>query len=62
MTAKDYLGQAYRLDQHINDRLLRAMNRRGDSRMIRRLLDACRERGIVVRTTMIVGFPGETEE
>lgn len=48
--------------QHINDRLLRAMNRRGDSRMIRRLLDACRERGIVVRTTMIVGFPGETEE
>ena len=48
--------------QHINDRLLRAMNRRGDSQMIKRLLAGCRQRGIIVRTTMIVGFPGETEE
>ena len=48
--------------QHINDRLLKAMNRRGDSQMIRRLLAGCRRRGIIVRTTMIVGFPGETEE
>ena len=48
--------------QHINDRLLRAMNRRGDSQMIKRLLAGCRRRGIIVRTTMIVGFPGETEE
>lgn len=48
--------------QHINDRLLKAMNRRGDSQMIRRLLSGCRQRGIIVRTTMIVGFPGETEE
>ena len=48
--------------QHINDRLLKAMNRRGDSQMIKRLLSGCRQRGIIVRTTMIVGFPGETEE
>ena len=48
--------------QHINDRLLRAMNRRGDSQMIKRLLAGCRQRGIIVRTTMIVGFPGETED
>ena len=48
--------------QHINDRLLKAMNRRGDSQMIKRLLAGCRQRGITVRTTMIVGFPGETEE
>ena len=48
--------------QHINDRLLKAMNRRGDSQMIKRLLSGCRQRGITVRTTMIVGFPGETEE
>ncbi|MDY2793552.1 MAG: 30S ribosomal protein S12 methylthiotransferase RimO [Eubacteriales bacterium] len=48
--------------QHINDRLLKAMNRRGDSQMIKRLLAGCRQRGIIVRTTMIVGFPGETEE
>ena len=48
--------------QHINDRLLKAMNRRGSSELIKRLISACHERGITVRTTMIVGFPGETEE
>ena len=48
--------------QHINDRLLRTMNRRGSSDLIRKLLRECRKRGITVRTTMIVGFPGETEE
>jgi len=48
--------------QHVNNRLLKAMNRRGDQSMIRRLIKACQERGITVRTTMIVGFPGETEE
>jgi ribosomal protein S12 methylthiotransferase len=37
------------------------MNRRGTGASIRRLLDACRARGIAVRTTMIVGFPGETD-
>ena len=48
--------------QHINDVLLRRMHRRGGSALIRDRLRACRERGLIVRTTMIVGFPGETEE
>ncbi len=48
--------------QHINARLLKAMNRRGTPEEIKKLLAACRARGIAVRTTMIVGFPGETDE
>ncbi|MBQ4452346.1 MAG: 30S ribosomal protein S12 methylthiotransferase RimO [Clostridia bacterium] len=47
--------------QHINDGLLRRMNRRGSSEHIKALLDLCRKYGITVRTTMIVGFPGETD-
>ena len=48
--------------QHIDDALLKRMNRRGDSKLIRDRIAACRARGILVRTTMIVGFPGETDE
>ncbi|MBO4297929.1 MAG: 30S ribosomal protein S12 methylthiotransferase RimO [Clostridia bacterium] len=48
--------------QHVNDRLLKAMNRRGSQALIRRLIKNCRERGIIIRTTLMVGFPGETEE
>lgn len=48
--------------QHINDDLLRRMNRRGSAAWIKSRLEACRKRGIIVRTTMIVGFPGETEQ
>ena len=50
--------------QHISDRMLRAMNRHGDSRMIRDVVAKLRREipGIVIRTTFIVGFPGETEE
>lgn len=47
--------------QHINDRLLKAMNRRGSSDWIKSRIKKCREMGITVRTTMIVGFPGETD-
>ena len=47
--------------QHVNDHLLKAMNRRGGKDWIRSRIEACRERGITLRTTMIVGFPGETE-
>jgi ribosomal protein S12 methylthiotransferase len=49
--------------QHIGDRILRSMNRGGNSAEIRRTLDAFRERvpGVAIRTSFIVGFPGETE-
>ena len=47
--------------QHINARLLKAMNRRGTPEHIKRQIERCREYGIAVRTTMIAGFPGETE-
>ncbi len=49
--------------QHINDRMLRRMQRRVDRRgtedLLRRLRDAIP--GLALRTTFIVGFPGETE-
>ena len=48
--------------QHIDDDLLKRMNRRGSAEWIRSRLQECRRRGILVRTTMIVGFPGETDE
>lgn len=50
--------------QHISDRILRAMNRHGDSALIRDAIHRLRAGvpGIVLRTTCIVGFPGETEE
>ena len=48
--------------QHINDDLLRAMNRRGSKAWIQSRIAECKKRGITLRTTMIVGFPGETEE
>lgn len=48
--------------QHINDAMLKSMNRRGSSQWIKSRLEECRKRGIIVRTTMIVGFPGETDE
>ena len=47
--------------QHINDDILRRMHRRGDSSDIRRCLRLARERGFALRTSIIVGFPGETE-
>ena len=50
--------------QHISDRMLTAMNRHGDSAMIRDVIARLRSAvpGIFIRTTFIVGFPGETEE
>ena len=48
--------------QHINDELLRRMNRRGSSEWIKSRIAECHRRGLTVRTTMIVGFPGETEQ
>ena len=48
--------------QHIDPKILRRMRRRGDPSHIRALLAAARERGFALRTSIIVGFPGETEE
>lgn len=49
--------------QHINDEILRRMNRRGTGEDIRRLLAKLREKipGAVIRTSLIVGLPGEGE-
>jgi ribosomal protein S12 methylthiotransferase len=49
--------------QHIDDDLLRRMNRGGSSSEIRCLLNRLKNRipGLILRTTFIVGFPGETE-
>ncbi|UCG34236.1 MAG: 30S ribosomal protein S12 methylthiotransferase RimO [Phycisphaerales bacterium] len=49
--------------QHVNDRVLRAMGRGITRVQTEALLDRLRERvpGIALRTTLIAGFPGETE-
>lgn len=49
--------------QHINDSILRAMNRHGTSDDIRRLFKDLRQRipGLVLRTSIIAGLPGEGE-
>ena len=50
--------------QHISDHMLTAMNRHGDSALIRSVVEKLRREipEIVIRTTFITGFPGETEE
>lgn len=49
--------------QHASDRVLRRMRRPGSRVSYEKLLDRIRTRvpGVVLRTTFIVGFPGETE-
>ena len=49
--------------QHCNDAILRAMNRRGDKAYLLALLAKLRERipGVVLRTSIITGLPGEGE-
>ena len=50
--------------QHCDGEILRKMNRPGDEEFLRKLVAKIRERvpGIILRTTLITGFPGETEE
>lgn len=50
--------------QHINDEVLRRMRRRVGRDDTEKLIDRLRERidSLVLRTTMMTGFPGETEE
>jgi ribosomal protein S12 methylthiotransferase len=49
--------------QHTNDRVLASMNRRLTKQKLMSLVEKLRERipGIVFRTSIIVGFPGETD-
>ena len=50
--------------QHIADPVLERMNRHGGTALIKETVKKLRDRvpGIVLRTTAMVGFPGETEE
>lgn len=50
--------------QHIADDVLRRMNRKSDGQTIRYLINKLRKEipNVVLRTTLITGFPGETEE
>ncbi len=50
--------------QHADDNILKAMNRRGDSAYLREVIGKIRNAmpDAVIRTTFIVGFPGEGEE
>lgn len=49
--------------QHIHDGILRRMNRRGDGAYVEALFQKLRERipGLVLRTSLITGLPGEGE-
>ncbi len=50
--------------QHCNSEILTRMNRRGDGEYLRQLLQKLRDRipGLVIRTSLITGLPGEGEE
>lgn len=50
--------------QHASEKVLREMNRTGSRESLLALVNRLRERipGVVLRTTVIAGFPGETDE
>ena len=48
--------------QHIDNATLKLMGRRCDEPTTRALIKKMREKGIVLRSSFICGFPGETEE
>lgn len=50
--------------QHINNRILKLMNRKDTGENIRSLFSKLRKEilDVVIRTSLIVGFPGETDE
>ena len=50
--------------QHCNSKILKLMNRRGDGAFLRELFAKLRARipGLVIRTSLITGLPGEGEE
>ena len=50
--------------QHISDEILKSMRRGSNSKKINELIKSFREKipGIILRTTLIVGYPGESKE
>ena len=50
--------------QHISDTVLKRMNRQSDGKSIRNLIKKLRKEipDVIIRTTVMVGFPGETKE
>ena len=50
--------------QHCNSNILKLMNRRGDKQLLEELFAKLRSRipGLVIRTSLITGLPGEGEE
>lgn len=50
--------------QHISDTVLKRMNRKSNKESIRKLIKALRKEipEVIIRTTVMVGFPGETKE
>ena len=50
--------------QHISDPILKKMNRKGDSACIKSVIKKLRDNlpDVIIRTTFIVGFPGETQK
>ena len=50
--------------QHSEDKILKAMNRRGDKAYLTKLFNKIKTKipNAVLRTTVMVGFPGETKE
>lgn len=50
--------------QHISNSVLKRMNRKSNGETIRSLIKRLRKEipGVVIRTTVMVGFPGETKE
>lgn len=50
--------------QHISNSVLKRMNRKSNGETIRTLIKRLRKEipGVVIRTTVMVGFPGETKE
>lgn len=49
--------------QHVNEEILKKMNRRGNANKFTKLVNKLRNRipKLILRTTFIVGFPGETK-
>lgn len=50
--------------QHITDHVLKRMNRKSDGASIKRIIATIRKEipDVIIRTTLILGFPGETKE